>query len=299
MNPVPGCTVPFVTSALQNFRFVDKWGNGWADPGLGDPAGAINPARDRAIVFMISSSAQPVCIVDGAELQELAIMDSSSPANFGGDGHTYWSFYYLVPTADLIDFTGSTGVTRQVLFMRAGVDLTPYIPMDVAASDNSSSGDQNFGLRKRPTGHAVGHLDDVDIDFVADLQYHGSVFGHATEIATADRESRLNDLVGIFINDVVRSIDDINIQKDFYYGNDPTQFDSSFHFHNAEPAPFNPDGGSLSSIDWCQNAPGGDGTFVIDQLVDAVATDFPGACRVLSICCGFRVRALCHVEEVP
>lgn len=265
-----------------------------ADPGLGD--GMLHANRDRAIVFMISSSAQPVCICDGAEVQELAILDSASPANFGGDGHTYWSFYYIIPTADTIDFSGSSGVTREILFMRAEADLDPYIPMELFSSDDPGSGEHELGLHKKPTGHATAHEDGVDIQFTVDLNYHGSMFGHATEISTADKSSRLNDLVGIFVNDVVRTIDDIQIYKDFYYGTDPTRFDQSYYFHNAEPVPFNPEGGAQSSIDWCLNAPGGDGQFVIDQMVDAVASDFPGSCRVLSICAGFRVRALCHVE---
>lgn len=297
--PVPGCTVPFVASALQDFRFVNKWGLGWADTGLGDGLGAINPVRDRAVVFMISSSAQPICVCSGATVQELTIADSSSPANFGGDGHTYWSFYYIIPTASFIDFTGSTGVSRQVLFMRAEADLTPYLPMTQDVATTSGGGENRVIHHQTPSGTTEAGIDMIDLAWTFDLQYHGSMFGHANEVATADQSSKLNDLVGMFINDVVRTIDDITIDKSFFY-DDPTKFDSSWHFHNAEPVPFNPSGGSQSSIDWMQNAPGGDGTFSIAQEVDAVASDFPGSCRVLSVCAGFRVRALCHVEtEAP
>lgn len=296
-TPVPGCTVPFAASALQDFRFVTHWGLGWADTGLGDALGAINPVRDRAVVFMISSSAQPVCVCSGATVRELTIEDSSSPANFGGDGHTYWSCYYLIPTADFIDFTGSTGVTRQVLFMRAQADLVPYIPMTETTETSSGGGETKVVHKQKPSGVDEPGIDMIDIAWSFDLQYHGSMFGHANEVASADQTSRLNDLVGMFINDVVRTIDDIHINKSFFY-DDPASFDSSWSFHNAEPVPFNPSGGAQSSIDWCQNAPGGDGTFAIAQEVDAVASDFPGACRVLSVCAGFRVRALCHVEPV-
>ncbi len=216
------------------------------------------------MVFLTSSSAQPVLVVSGATVEIMEEIDSPSPANFGGDGHTYWGAYFITPTTNVIDFTGTTGVQRMVLFMRAGADL-----------DNS-----------------------VEASWTGDLEYHGSMFGHATEIASADQTSRLNDLVGIWINDVVRSIDDIHIDKEFYFGPDDSLFDSSYSFHNAEPVPFEPGGGAQSSIDWCQNAPGGDGSFVISEMVDAVASDFPGACRVLAYCAGFKVRALCSATPV-
>jgi hypothetical protein len=245
-------------------RFVNLWGTGHAPP-FDD--GDIIPNRDRAIVFLVSSSAPPVLVVSGASSNELVAIDSSSPANFGGDGHTWWAAHYIVPSANVIDFTGTTGVQRFILFMRAGVDFS---------TDGSGT-----------------YLDGVQVDWNTDLEYHGSMFGHATEIATSDQSSRQNDLIGMWCDSVVRSIDDINIYKDFYFAPDDSQFDESFHFHNAQPVPFEPSGGAQSSISWDQGAPGGNGTFVIDQLVDAVASDFPGACRVLSICSGFRVRALC------
>ncbi len=209
-------------------------------------------------------------VVSGANASELLAIDSPSPANFGGDGHTYWAAHYIEPTANVIDFTGTTGVQRFILFMRAGGEI------DILSG-------------------AGTYLDGVDVAWTTDLEYHGSMFGHATEIANVDVSSRLNDLVGSWVDSVVRSIDDINIYKDFYFGNDPSQFDDSFHFHNAQPIPFEPGGGAQSSIDWMASAPGGDGTFVNGQLVDAVASSFPGACRVLSICTGFRVRALCSI----
>lgn len=215
------------------------------------------------MVFLTSSSAQPVLVCSGGEVEILEEIDSSSPANFGGDGHTYWGAYFITPTSHVLDFTGTTGVQRMILFMRAESDI-----------------------------------DAVERNWIGDLEYHGSMFGHATEIANADQDSRLNDLVGIWINDVVRSIDNITIDKEFYYATDPAQFDSSWVFINAEPVPFEPGGGAQSSIDWCQNAPGGDGTFVISGMVDAVATDFPGSCRVLAYVGGFRVRAMCEITPV-
>jgi hypothetical protein len=223
------------------------------------------------IVFLVSSSAKPVFVVDGGNQETLVEIDSSSPTNFGGDGHTWWGAYYVTPTANVIDLTGTTGVQRFILFMRADQDL-------------NGDGAGTYG-------------DGVDVAWETDLEYSGSHFGHATEISSADKTSRLNDLVGCWVDSVVRSIDDIHIDKEFYFGPDASQFDDSFSFHNAQPIPFEPDGGAQSSIDWCQNAPAGDGSFVISQMVDAVASDFPGACRVLSITSGFRVRALCHVTD--
>jgi hypothetical protein len=250
---------------MWNFRFVDRWGLGEAPP-FAD--GDLLPNRDRAICFLVSSSAQPVLTVSGGNAQALVEIDSPSPTNFGGDGHTWWGAWYITPTSHVLDFTGTTGVQRFILFMRAGSDL------------NGDDGAGTYG-------------DGVDVSWGTDLEYNGSMFGHATEIATADQTSRLNDLIGIWCDSVVRSIDDINIYKDFYYAPDSSIFDDSYHFHNAQPIPFEPDGGPQSSISWCQGAPGGDATFVLDQMVDAVASDFPGACRVLSIVSGFRVRALC------
>lgn len=203
-------------------------------------------------------------VVSGATVATLEEIDSPSPANFGGDGHIYYGLYYLDITADPIDFTGTTGVNRHCLFMRAGRD----------------------------------HVAPPDVNFVSDLEYSGSHFGHAFEISIVDQTSRLNDLVGMFINDVVRTIDDINIDKTFFYVPDPAAFDDSWSFHNAEPVPFSPSGGAQSSIDWMQNAPAGDGNFSIGQLVDAVATDFPGACRVLSYAASWRIRAHCEVTPV-
>jgi hypothetical protein len=250
---------------MWDFRFVNRWGLGEAPP-FGD--GDILPNRDRAIVFLVSSSAPPVLVCSGANTSELMAIDSNSPANFGGDGHTWWAAHYIEPTGHVIDFTGTTGVQRFVLFMRAGQDL------------DTTSGSGTY-------------TDGVQIDWVNDLQYHGSMFGHATEVSIADMDSRQNDLIGSWVDSVVRSIDDINIYKSFYYAPDDSQFDDSWHFHNAQPIPFEPTGGAQSSIDWMQNAPGGNGQFINDQMVDAVASDFPGACRVLSLAAGFRVRALC------
>lgn len=291
--PVRSCYVPWTAAAVQTFRFVEKWGNGWADPGLGD--GLINPDTDRAIVVLISSSADPVLVVSGATATELAAYDSPSPANFGGDGNTWWRFYYLIPTADLIDFAGSTGAFREVTFFRAQSVIVEKNVVD-ETSGSSGGGTTTNNKRRKVTSVTIGDVDGVDFQFTSNLEYHGSSFGEAIETAVADTAAQYGDLVWSFINSVYRSIDSITFTKEF---NAPAvPFDHDYIRINSEFVTFTPSGGDQSATDWDQSDARDDGfgshSYTMRFTGDAVASDFPGACRILVIAASLRLRALCE-----
>jgi hypothetical protein len=264
-DPIRACYVPFSAGAVQTFRFVEKWGNGWADPGLGGD-GSIHPDTDRAIVVLVSSSADPVLVVSGATPQLLRAYDSSSPANFGGDGHTWWRFYYLIPTADLIDFAGTTGVTRDVTFFRASAVLP---------------------------GTGVG---GIEMQFTSELTYTGSHFGEAIETASASTSAKYGDVVWMYVNSVYRSIDSITFTKEFNAPEVP--FNHDFVRVNSEFVTFTPGGGDGSATDWNLSDARNDAfaahSYTCRFTGDAVASDFPGACRILVLAASFRLTALCE-----
>lgn len=260
------CAVAWSAVAVQDFRFVEKWGLGWADPGLGDPSGAINPSTDRGIIVLVSSSAEPNLVVSGASQQLLFADDRDTPANFGGDGHTWWKFYYIQPTADFIDFAGTTGVTRNCTFMRASSDLP----------------DRGVG--------------GIEIQFTHDVQYNGSMFGHATEVASVNQSSIYTDLVWMYVNSVYRSIDSITFDKVFHHST-PGIFNHDYFRDNSEFVTFTPGGGAESATDWMQEDTEDDmfggHSITCTFTADAVADTFPGACRILALACSARMRILC------
>lgn len=262
------CAVPFAAAATQNFRFVEKWGLGWADPGVGDPSGALDPNTDRGVVVLQSSSADPVLVVSGATSQLLWARHSARPANFGGDGDAWWRIYYVIPTAATIDFAGTTGVSRNCTFMRAGANLP------------------SLGIFN----------DGMEMQFTADLEYSGSHFGHAVEVATANQSSIYGDLVWMFVNSEYRSIDDLAFTKEF---NAPAiPFNHDYFRFNSEFVALTPGGGDGSAIDWMfDTKDDAFGSHSVTCRFTADATDlgtFPGACRVLAVCASLRLRALCH-----
>ncbi len=299
--PVRDCYVPFVSSAVQDFRFVEKWGEGWADPGLGGIDGAIHPDTDRAVVVLVSSSADPVLVVSGASPQLLAAIDTNSPANFGGDGHTWWRFYYLVPTADLIDFAGTTGVTRNVTFFRANAVLVDR-PMVIETTHTPGSGTIADTQHQRPANFIeVGVVDAVDYQFSSDLQYHGSSFGEAIEEASANQNSIFGDAVWMYVSTVYRSIDTITFDKTFHH-EDTAAFDHDYSLFNAEFVTLTPGGGAASQTDWMLADPVNDGYGSHEMSIrfrgDAVASDFPGACRILVLVASIKLRALCETHLI-
>lgn len=294
-TPIRACYAPFIAAAVQDFRFVNKWGEGWAAPGLGGIDGAIHPTTDRAVVVLVSSSADPVLVVTGATPTLLAAYDSSSPANFGGDGHTWWRFYYLVPTADLIDFTGTTGVTRNVTFFRAGATIVSTYMIETTES-SSGGGTITANRRRKRLTFGTGIVDGVDYQFNSNLEYHGSSFGEAIEEASANNAGQYGDAVWFYINSVYRSIDDITFTKEFNAPEVP--FNHDYALHNAEFVTFTPGGGAASATDWSLSDSRDDGfaahSYTCRFTGDAVASDFPGACRILVLAASIRLRALCE-----
>lgn len=259
--PVPGCTIPWQLAAVQDMRFVTDWGWGSAAPDATNGWLGFDPNRDRAIVVLSSSSGDVNLVITGGTPQLLAAFDSATPANFGGDGHAWWRIYWVDITADAIDMSGTTGPFRQITFFKASEDI--------------------WG---------------VDRQFTHDLEYHGSQFGTAIEDASANVATRTDDLAWQFIDSWYRSIDDITFEKTFHHSN-PARFNHDHTFVNAQPIPLSPGGGALSGIDWMlvDTAPGVS-TVASGQRATAVASSFPGACRILSLVCSLRLRAICKVK---
>lgn len=247
--------------ATQDTRFVNKWGNGWADPGIGG-AGELNPDTDRAVIVLASASGDPALSVSGATSTLLGAWDSPTPANFGGDGHAWWRAYYIEPTADFIDFTGTTGVLRNVTFFRNTADLV-----------------------------------SVARTWVHDLEYHGSGVGTKIEIATASQATQYGDVLWNWIDHYERSIDDLTYEKEF---NGPF-FNHDYTRHNSAFIPLTPGGGADSSIDWYLDEENDEdshsNTMVFTGTAVADPDIFPNSVRVLVVTNTLRLRGLRDATE--
>lgn len=254
-----GCVIPWISAAVQTFRFVEKWGGVWADPGLGD--GQLHHETDRAIVTLVSSSAPVTCICSGAEVQLLAAYDSNTPANFGGDGHTWYAFYFITPTADTIDFAGTTGAFREVTFFRAAETI--------------------FGIQRQ---------------FTLDHQYSGAHHNQAIEIAVANQAAIFGDIVWNYINSVYRSIDNLSFTKEFNCTAIP--FNHDYFRFNSEFVTFTPSGGDQSATDWMYDTK--DDSFLGHSVTcrfTAEADDngtFPDSTRVFALNASLGLRAFCE-----
>jgi hypothetical protein len=271
--PVPGCTIPWVAASLFDCRFVNRWGGAIdaADPGLGsDPT--LDPRTDRAIVALSSASAPCVLVCSGGEAHVLDTWESNTPANFGGDGHAWWTLGYIVPTGGTIDLTGTTGAFRFITFARAQAQLQPADVIRGAGSYGS------------------GVLVSVKRDF----QYSGSHHLQAIEEANADQSVRKDDFIWLWVGDNVRTIDNITIDKNFHGQN----WDSSAHFFNAEPVPFQPGGGNLSSIDWHLNADRVDSITAKMRVQADFNVAFENSVRALALAVSVKLTALCAVQPL-
>lgn len=270
--PVRHCTARFIAAATQDNRFVTHWGYSAASPDATQGWTDLDPARDVIILTLASSSGDPVGMVSGGTIEPLAAIDSSSPANFGGDGHTWWRAYLIKPTANLIDLTGTTGAFRHITFFKANQDL--------------------------PIGGTA--LMGIDATPTLDLQYSGSHFGFAEETASAGGNARFGDAYFYWVDSVYRSIDDITFDKTF---NAPASngFNHDFSRHNSEFIPLDPGGGAQSGIDWLLDDK--DDLFLPHSVsasfhAAATASDFPGACRILAFNLAVRLEPRCAVHLI-
>lgn len=254
------CRVPWEAVAVQDFRFVNKWGGIWANPGIG--FGAFLPGRDVGLVVLVSSSGDPVLNVQGAQANLLLQWDGNTPANFGGDGHTWYRLYSLEIIDEIVDFTGTTGVTRNVTWMRAS---------------------EEFG--------------SVDIAAVTDFEYAAAPFNAVAHLDLQQNSLR-DDLVWMWFDEVYRSFDTMDFRKVFHHETRSIH-DHDYTLHNAEFVTFTPGGGAGSATSWMiqDDKPNG---FVhgIFATYEAEATADPGvfplSCRVFAIGATVRLRAQCR-----
>lgn len=252
--------------ATQDFRFVDQWGAGQANPGLGGD-GSLNPLTDRGIVVLHSSSADPTLVVSGATSTLLSAYDSDTPANFGGDGHAWWRLYYIEPTAATINFAGTTGVVRNCTFLRNSQNLV-----------------------------------SVSRSFLHDLEYHGAQVGTAVEVATASQSTQLGDVLWNYINHYERSIDNLTYEKIFHHSN-PAIFNHDFTRVNSAFIPLLPGGGAGSAIDWYVDAENNASSHSIVMVFKGTAVAdpeiFPNSVRILVVADTLRLRGLYQPPDAP
>lgn len=224
-----------------------------------------NHLRDRFIVVMASSSAEPFCVCTGADVSTLAAWEGPTPANFGGDGYGWWKVAYVSPNQDALDFTGTTGAFRFATSFTCEGDLP--------------SGSGNYG-------------DGVAIIFSDDSLY-SATFGTATATADVSTAGLPLDALFLWVYANYRSIDDITQTKTFH--NEDNTFNDNYSTHG-DILPAEPSGGVVSSIDWTTDSrPTQESavTYTMEMTVDAVAAVFPGACRVKASAFGANLRALC------
>lgn len=207
----------------------------------------INPLRDRVIVTLKSASGPVTCVCSNANVHLLDSWDHNTPANFGGDGHGWYAVYYVEPTGTDIDFAGTTGASRIGNFFTCSGDL-------------GSGGTYGDGV-------VLSHLRD-------DL--YTATFGVATSHVDVTQPAMPADAAFLWAVPEVRTIDDIDIVRNFHSPADRSLFNDDVTTHNTEPPEQDAylDGRDLDA-----------GSTEVTMTYDLTATAgvFPGSCRVYAI----------------
>lgn len=217
----------------------------------------IDGRNTRAIWVGASASAQPeITSTTGCTAHLLKAWDSPTPANFGGDGHGYWSAYYIDITAAL------------------GADV------DIEATGSGQFFDYFFTEREIERGGGT-YGDGVDVGFQQALSYPGS--GVDFVEIDVSQSTKWGDLIYGFFDYAVRTFDDHDFELLFHDG----EFSLDEDFGNSAPDPtkwhF-----SDQTADY-QSHP------VTIHLQDTITciSGFCGAMRGLLTGCSIRLRAHC------
>lgn len=221
----------------------------------------VNVNKERGLLVLGDAAGDVACLpATGCVAHLLHAWDSPIPANFGGDGHFWWRVFYIEPTSSTVDISGSTG-SLEVL--------------------------QWFTFRDNlPSGHGT-YGDGVDVNMLQDLQYVAT-FGTAIATSTVSQSTIFGDLMFQFMQQQVRTIDDITYAVHFHH-QDPTVFNHDASYHNVDPLP----------TDWMLEDTKNDAflphVITMTNTATAVASSFPGACRILTTQLSARLRGLCPI----